>query len=308
MASAVAHQSFMPAVIGTGAMGGAMASRLLTQGYPVQVRDTDISRQLALVATGAVGHFSPASLATRARVVFIVVVDAAQIRSVLSDDGGLRSALSPAHTVVFCSTISPEEMSAACELVRTIGAAAIDAPISGGPQRALRGEMSMMLACDPTAIEPIKPLLAQMTDQRFFISERPGDASRAKLVNNLVAGINLAAAAEGLALARALGLDESQMLELMRASSAQSWIGDDRMRRALDNDFLPRAQTHVLAKDLTLAQALAHRHGYPVPLGDAARTLFEAACSAGYREEDDAAMLKYRHAWRQPQGGAQTPD
>jgi 3-hydroxyisobutyrate dehydrogenase len=158
--------------------------------------------------------------------------------------------------------------------------------------------MSMMLAAAASHLLRLKPLLDHMAARCFEISGRHGDASKAKLVNNLVAGINLAAAAEGLALARELGMDERQMLALMSVSSGQSWIGDDRMRRALDDDYEPRAQTHVLTKDLTLATGLAREHGYPVPLGEQALGLFRAACEAGHRDEDDAALLKHRRNWR----------
>lgn len=289
---------FVPGVIGTGAMGGAMAARLQDRGFKVQVRDIDPARQAIQVAAGAKGHSSPAALAGVANTVFIVVVDAHQITQVLKGEGGLLGALGPHHTVVFCSTISPDDMVRSCEAVAACGAAALDAPISGGPQRARDGAMSMMLAAQPELIARLEPLLDAMSARRFVISARFGDASKAKLVNNLVAGINLAAATEGLALARELGLDERQMLSLMTASSGQSWIGDDRLERALADDYAPRAQTHVLTKDLTLATALATQRGYPVPLGDQARTLFQAACDAGYRDEDDAAMLKYRRGWR----------
>ena len=93
-------------------------------------------------------------------------------------------------------------------------------------------------------------------------------------------------------------MDEQQALALISASSGQSWIGDDRLRRALQDDFEPRAQTHVLTKDLTLATTLARENGFSVPLGEQALALFKAACEAGHRDEDDAALLKYRRRWR----------
>jgi 3-hydroxyisobutyrate dehydrogenase len=279
-------------------MGGAMAARLLDCGFSVQVHDIDAGRQRALVQQGAHGHDSPAALALASDVIMIVVVDAGQIMQVLRGVHGLLSVLSSHHVVMFCSTIGPSDMIQACKAVVATGASAIDAPISGGPQRAREGVMSMMLAADPAQLARLKLLLDRMAARCFEISSQHGDASKAKLVNNLVAGINLAAAAEGLALARELGMDERQMLALMSASSGQSWIGDDRLRRALDDDYEPRAQTHVLTKDLTLATGLAREHGYPVPLGEQALALFRAACQAGHRDEDDAALLKYRRNWR----------
>ena len=289
---------FRPGVIGVGAMGGAMAARLLDRGYPVAVRDVDARRQRALVEQGARACASPASLAAECDVVVVVVVDAAQIGQVLRGPDGLLAAIGAHHAVVFCSTISPRDMIESCTDVMATGAGAVDAPISGGPQRARDGSLSMMLAADARLLQRLGPLLDDMATRCFTISDRHGDASKAKLINNLVAGINLAAATEGLALAHELGMDEQQALALISASSGQSWIGDDRLRRALQDDFEPRAQTHVLTKDLTLATTLARENGFPVPLGEQALALFKAACEAGHRDEDDAALLKYRRRWR----------
>jgi 3-hydroxyisobutyrate dehydrogenase-like beta-hydroxyacid dehydrogenase len=138
-----------------------------------------------------------------------------------------------------------------------LGIQTIDAPMSGGPVRARDGSMSLMLACQDVVFEQHQTLLKILSNQVFRISQQPGDGARTKLVNNLLAGINLAGAAEVMALSERMGLDLTTTLNVIQQSSGQSWIGNDRMRRAIADDFEPRAHTTLLAKDTKLAVAAA---------------------------------------------------
>lgn len=285
------------AIIGAGAMGGAMARCLLAAGHAVFVRDVLAEREQMLASFGASAVSSPGQAAVQAKTIFIVVVDRDEIEEVLwgapGKPLGLLGALTPEHTVLFNSTIAPEDVQRFCEAVQASGAKAVDAPISGGPARAAAGTMSMMLAAPAQVLGGLETLLNQMTAKRFVISERFGDAAKAKLTNNLMAGLNLLAGAEALAFGERLGLDAQQLLNLMSVSSGQSWMADDRLTRALVNDFEPRAQTKVLTKDVRLANELAQRHGLDLPLGEKAAKLYAEACAAGFDLEDDAAVLKH---------------
>lgn len=279
-------------------MGAGIASRLLATGHGVHARDIDPARENAVVSAGAIRHADPASLAGSADTIFIVVVTAAEIDNVLGGEtgllNGLRRSVMPAHkTILLCSTIAPHDTIRLAEQITGTGAAVIDAPISGGPARAYDGSMSMMMAGAPDAIARCQSVIDAVAARQFRISERIGDGAKSKLVNNLAAGIHMVAAAEALTMAAELGLDVSQMQQLMSVSSGQSWMADDRMPRALAGDYAPRAATRVLTKDLTLAMAVAKQAGVHVPLGTEALGLFESACDAGYAEEDDAAMYQY---------------
>jgi len=135
-------------------------------------------------------------------------------------------------------------------------------------------------------------LLDALSSKVFNISEKPGDAARTKLVNNLLAGINLVGAAEALALAAKLGLDLAKTLAVIEQSSGQSWIGSDRMRRALVGDYAPRAHVTLLEKDTRLALVCAAAVGFEGPLGTAASSVFAQAHAAGFADYDDAAVFK----------------
>jgi putative dehydrogenase len=280
-------------VIGAGQMGLGIALSAARAGLRTGVRDIDPARE-ALARDARLEVFaSPADVGRRCQAIVIVVVDAGQIEQVLDGPDGLLGALSPGTIVLFCSTIAPADAARFCARVVAAGASALDAPISGGPARAQAGTMSIMLAGAADARRMAEPLLAAVADRRFLVGERPGDASRAKLVNNLMAGIHLMAAAEAVALAERLGLDPDLIVELVGASSGQSWMADDRLPRALAGDLAPRAQSHVLAKDVRLANEAARSAGLELPLGAVASELFGQLCEGGWRNLDDASALAY---------------
>lgn len=278
-------------VVGVGNMGLAMARRLLQCGHEVRVRDIRAEAEAAAAAAGARVSTDNVELARRCELMLIVVVDAAQCEAVLFGDRGARGGLHGRSTVVLCPTIAPQDVEQLAARLDALGVPCIDAPMSGGPLRAGDGTMSLMVACADPVFTRHEAVLRALSSRLVRIGTRPGDGARTKLVNNLLAAVNLAGAAEAVALAERLGLDAQRTLGVIEQSSAQSWIGSDRMRRALAGDFEPRAHTSLLAKDTTLAIALARSVGALPPLGAVAQQLFAQACSAGLAERDDASVL-----------------
>ena len=281
------------AVVGVGNMGGAMAARLLAQGWPVQVHDIDPQKYAALLSAGATVHASPAQAALGCAAVIVCVVDAAQCEQVLFGPQGLAGAMRPGSMVMLCPTIAPQDTESLAGRLARHGLEVLDAPMSGGPARAREGSMSLMLAGPDEMVARHDALLSALSSRIFLISERVGDGARTKLVNNLAAGINLVAAAEVLAMARAMGLDLGRTLDVIEQSSGQSWIGSDRMRRAIAGDYAPRAHMTLLEKDTHLALQAAQAAGYSGPLGAAAAQVFARASAAGLADLDDAALLRW---------------
>jgi 3-hydroxyisobutyrate dehydrogenase len=282
-------------IIGSGAMGSAMARNLQARHYAVTVRDIRPEAQEQALAWGMQVSASPAELAAAVDVIAIVVVNAAQIAEVLygtADCPGLVAGSRPGQCVLLCSTIAPDDTLGFAERLAANGLVVLDAPISGGPARALNGEMSMMLAGPQTALDSIASLLADLAQSRFHLGAKIGDAARAKLVNNLLAGINLAAGAEALALGMRLGLEPQKIFDIVSASSGNSWIFQDRMGRAIQDDFAPRAAAPVLTKDLGLAVALAASVQAQTPLGAVAHQKFQETVASAWAALDDAAILK----------------
>lgn len=282
-------------VVGAGNMGGGMLTRLRGLGWSVGVHDIDPRMQAQAVALGAVAAGS-ALEATRMLapdgVLMVVVVDAAQTEAVLWGDGGAALGLQPGQTVMLCPTLGPTTVQSHAERLASKGIDFIDAPMSGGPLRAREGSMSLMVACSDAVWQRHQKLLNALSGQVFRVGSRAGDGARTKLVNNLLAAVNLAGAAEAMALAERLGLDPAATLSVIEASSGQSWIGSDRMRRALAGDFEPRAHVTLLAKDTGLAVQAAEEVAFDPALGRLARDLFAQALGQGWADLDDAALLK----------------
>ena len=279
--------------IGVGNMGGAMAARLCQLGWTVGVRDVEPAREAECVRAGAVAFPTPAALAAVHRVVVVAVVDAAQCDEILFGASGLSSTSEAAGScVVLCPTLGPASTGSIAARLAERGIGCIDAPMSGGPARARDGSMSLMVACSDDLFARHRALLEALSSKLFRVGERPGDGARTKLVNNLLAAINLAGAAEAIGLAERLGLDAARTLAVIEQSSGQSWIGSDRMRRAVAGDWSPRAHTTLLQKDSRLALEMAAEAGFDAPLGSAAAARFRAACEAGFGDLDDASLLK----------------
>jgi len=281
------------AIVGVGNMGGGMARNLLAKGVVVCVCDIDADKTQSLQALGARVAANPAQLAGVASLYIVCVVTAAQVNDVLWGEQGLAAQLQSGDTVMLCPTIAPQDTEAVAARLAEQGVATLDAPMSGGPQRAQQGSMSLMVAGADAVFERHQAVLNVLAQPVFRISERVGDGARTKLVNNLLAGINLVGAAEALALAERLGLDGERTLQVMAASSAQSWIASDRMPRAMGGDFVPRAHMTLLEKDTALAVQAAESVGFAGPLGPLAAQVFARASAAGLAELDDAAVLTY---------------
>jgi 3-hydroxyisobutyrate dehydrogenase len=278
-------------IVGVGNMGGGMAAHLLAQGWTVHVHDIAREKVDALSALGAVGCANAMRAAQDVAALIVCVVDVAQTRDVLFGTNGAAESLRKGAAVMLCPTISPRDVEGIASELKSRGVDAIDAPMSGGPARARDGSMSLMVACDDAAFDANRPLIEALSRKVFRVGSRIGDGARTKLVNNMLAAINLVGAAEAIALARRLGLDPRTTLDVIEQSSGQSWIGVDRMRRAIEGDFAPRAHMTLLAKDSRLALEEAQAAGFHGPLGAGARDVFARAVEAGLGDLDDAALL-----------------
>ncbi len=279
-------------VIGAGAMGGAVVARLVGVGVPTVARDILPAAQDAAVRLGAIPAATPAELARVCDIVILLVVDAAEVETVLFGAHGAAAALAPGAVVLASSTVDPAHPAAWAPRIAEFGAALLDAPVSGGPAKAAAGTMTMMVSGDPAALARAAPVVDLLTGRLFTLGPRAGDASAFKIVNNLLAAANLAAGAEALALAQAAGLDPAVAADVIGASSGASWIFADRVPRALAGDFEPRAAARILAKDIGIAVALARRLGVDATFAAAAQAALANAVAGGDGDADDAVLVR----------------
>jgi 3-hydroxyisobutyrate dehydrogenase-like beta-hydroxyacid dehydrogenase len=279
-------------VIGAGAMGGAVVARLVGLGVPTVARDILPAAQDAAVRLGAIPAATPAELARVCDIVILLVVDAAEVETVLFGAHGAAAALAPGAVVLASSTVDPAHPAAWAPRIAEFGATLLDAPVSGGPAKAAAGTMTMMVSGDPAALARAAPVVDLLTGRLFTLGPRAGDASAFKIVNNLLAAANLAAGAEALALAQAAGLDPAVAADVIGASSGASWIFADRVPRALAGDFEPRAAARILAKDIGIAVALARRLGADATFAAAAQAALANAVAGGDGDADDAVLVR----------------
>ncbi|HUL97719.1 MAG TPA: NAD(P)-dependent oxidoreductase [Usitatibacter sp.] len=273
-------------VAGVGAMGLGIAKAMLRKGVEVHVRDIVAEREREAIEAGARGLAGPVDILVS------VVVDARQTREVVRDHAHL------APVFMMCSTIAPADSAAIAQELSAKGVAMLDAPVSGGPGRAHAGTLSMMASGSDAAFAGCKPAYEAFTAKFFRVSARPGDGSRMKIVNNMCAAANLAAGAEAMALAVKLGLDPTQVADVVQVSSGESWMFGEHMPRVIAADYAPRAAARVLVKDVGLFVEAARAEGIEPPMALCALEAFRDTVARGYGEEDLAAVMKrYGDLW-----------
>ena len=280
-------------VIGAGAMGMGVVASLRRAGFDTVVRDVRADAERDARAFGATIAASPAAIARACDIAIVLVVDTAQVDDVLFGAEGLTAAAPAGRVLVLSSTLPPDYVARLAPRLATSGFALVDAPVSGGPARAHAGTMTIMAAGPADALSCCEPVFARLADKVFRVGNVAGDAAKFKIVNNLLAAVNLAVAAEALALARRAGLDLAQVADVIGASSGASWIFGDRVPRALAGDFAPRAAARILAKDVRIAADFAARLGVDSTFARAAQAAFDATVSAGYGDADDAAIIEW---------------
>jgi L-threonate 2-dehydrogenase len=274
-------------------MGFGISQALLRAGLSLAVRDIDPARNALAREAGAQVLANPREIAAAAPVTISVVVNAAQTDAVCFAEDGLVHGAKPGHVLVLCYTVAPDYTRSLAARLAPHGITLIDAPISGGPARAAAGTMSMMIAGDAAARAHCVTLFDAMSDKQFVVSDTPGDGSTMKIVNNLMAGINLVGAAEAYAFGVRAGLSLETIHKVSSASSGQSWMAQDRMARVRDADRTVTAQAHILTKDVGLALDAARALNLPLPMGSGAHNALLATLALGHAAEDDAAVIRY---------------
>ncbi len=283
-------------LIGLGAMGSGMAGSLRRAGADVHVCDARDGVAAAFAAQGGTACKTPAELAARCEVVVSVVVNAAQTETVLfgagEGDGGAAAAMKPGSVFVMCSTVDPNVSIAFERRHEAMGLLYVDAPISGGAAKAASGEMTVMGAARDAAWSVAEPFLHAMAAKVYRLGDRAGNGSKVKIINQLLAGVHIAAAAEAMALGLREGVDAAALYEVITHSAGNSWMFENRMAHVLANDYTPLSAVDIFVKDLGLVLDTARATKFPLPLASTAHQMFMQASSAGFAKEDDAAVIK----------------
>jgi 3-hydroxyisobutyrate dehydrogenase len=279
-------------VIGLGAMGMGIAQSLLRAGF--EVHACDINPEALRRVADAGGHVadSPAALAEKVQAVLTVVVNAQQTEQVLFGENGACARLAPDAIVIGCATVAPEFAETLGERLAAAGLRFIDAPISGGAAKAASGEMSVMAAGSPEAFDACAALFDAIAGKLYRLGDKPGQGSKVKMINQLLAGVHIAAAAEAMALGLKAGCDPEALYEVISNSAGSSWMFQNRVPHILAGDYRPLSAVDIFVKDLGIVLDYARKNVFPLPLSAAAHQMFMGASAAGHGGEDDSAVVK----------------
>jgi L-threonate 2-dehydrogenase len=291
-------------LIGLGAMGSGMAQSLRRAGHSVHVFDVRREAAETFARDGGVACASLAELGAACDVVVSVVVNAAQTEAVLFGQDGCAAHMKPGSVFVMCSTVDPNWSVALEAKLEAMGLRYIDAPISGGAAKAASGQMTMMTAGKPEAYAVAEPMLNAMAGKVYKLGDSAGAGSKVKIINQLLAGVHIAAAAEAMALGLREGVNAEALYEVITNSAGNSWMFENRMAHVLANDYTPLSAVDIFVKDLGIVLDVARASKFPLPLSSTAHQMFMQASTAGFAKEDDSAVIKIFPGIELPKGKA----
>lgn len=278
-------------IIGLGSMGFGAATALLQAGF--HVKGVDL-RSAVLEEFAALGGqpYATAEQAGASDIVFVFVVNAAQTNQVLFGSNGAVSQSRQGTVFVLCVTMEPSSCIAIAAELEAAGMLVIDAPVSGGKQKAATGELTVMGSGSQQAFEKAALALNAIAAKVFHLDDKPGTGSKVKMINQLLAGVHIAATAEALTLSARLGLDLATVFDVIRVSAGASWMFENRGPHIVEGDYATRSAVDIFVKDMGIVTAEASALGASTPLSETALCLFREAAQAGLGLEDDAAVAK----------------
>ena len=281
------------AVIGLGAMGLPMASHLATTFSVTGFDPFEPRRELAEQA-GIGAKATPGAACTDADVALLAVRDHAQADAALFGPDGVLSMLRPGSPVIVTSTVGPDAARDLADKLEAAGYPLVDAPISGGPARAGNGDLLIVVGASDDALAATQPVLHALSSTLTIVGPRPGDGQALKAINQLLAGVHIAAAAEAIALARALGLDPAVVIDALAQGAAGSFMFADRgprMLQAYTGGAEVKSRIDIFVKDMGIVTTVGRTAHVPLPLAAAAQQLYLIAEASGLGAYDDSSVV-----------------
>ena len=285
-------QPMQVGLIGLGAMGMGMAKSLLKAGFPVRGYDINAAAVENFVAAGGEGAATVAAAATGAELFIVVVLSADQVTDVLFGNGNAAQALTSGSVVMVCSTVSPAFAKATAVRLSALGLQMLDAPMSGGTARAAQGKLSFMASGPDAVFAKVQPALDAMAENIYRMGSDYGLGSTMKMVNQILAGVQIATAAEAMAFGVRAGLDARQIYDVICNSAGASFMFQNRVPHMLDGDYTPHSAVDIWVKDLDIVLETGRDLRFPLFFSALAHQLFISASAAGHGRLDDAAVVK----------------
>ncbi|MGE0224250.1 MAG: L-threonate dehydrogenase [Acetobacteraceae bacterium] len=279
-------------VIGLGTMGMGAALNLLRKGHDVTGCELREAARAEFAAAGGAAVASPADLPADTEAVVVFVINAAQTEAVLFGEAGCLARIGRGAVVLCCATVAPEAARALGTRIAEAGFLMLDAPVSGGKVGAHAGTMTVMASGAEAAFARAAPVLEAISSKVWRLGDAVGVGSTVKMVNQLLAGVHIATAAEALALGIRAGADPQTLFEVISASAGSSWMWQNRVPHILEGDDTPLSAVNIFVKDLGIVLDQARALTFPLPMAAAAHQLFLAAAANGQGMKDDAFVIR----------------
>ncbi|MEO8830492.1 NAD(P)-dependent oxidoreductase [Lapillicoccus sp.] len=281
------------AVIGLGAMGLPMATHLATR-FTVTGFEPYAPRRAEAEAAGMTTARTPAAACAEADIALLAVRDQAQAETAIFGADGIAATLAEGSPVILTSTVGPDAARDLADRLVGAGYPLVDAPISGGPARAGKGDLLIVVGAEDAVLETVRPVLDHLASTLTVVGPRPGDGQSLKTINQLLAGVHIAAAAEAIALARGLGLDPALVIDALSQGAAGSFMFADRgprMLQAYTGGAEVKSRVDIFVKDMGIVTGVGRTSHVPLPLAAAAQQLFLIAEAAGLGANDDSSVV-----------------
>ncbi len=279
------------AVFGLGSMGYGIASSLNRAGLATHGFDVVAAQMERFRAEGGAPGTLDEVAATLDAVV-VVVLNAAQTEAVLFGADAIVPRLKRGAVVVSCATVAPSFARAMAARAAEHGVLYLDAPISGGAGKAASGQLSVLASGTPEAFAAAKPVLDATAETVFALGDEPGAGSAMKAVNQLLAGVHIAAMAEAMTFGITQGVTPAKFMDVITKCAGTSWMLENRGPHIVEGDYTPRSAVDIWPKDLGIVLDIAREAKFGAPITAAALQQFLAASGSGLGKEDDAAVAK----------------
>lgn len=276
--------------IGLGVMGRPMAGHLIAAGYEVFLHRVKEASQ-HLVDAGGKALDSAKAVADAADIVILMVPDTPDVEKVLFGEAGVAEGLSPGKLVIDMSSISPVAAKSFADRIAELGAAYVDAPVSGGEVGAKAASLTIMVGASEGDFARALPLFKLMGKNITRIGD-VGDGQTAKVVNQVIVGLTIEAVAEGLTLAKAAGADPMKVREALMGGFASSRILDVHGERMIAGTFDPGFRIRLHRKDIGLAMEAAKALDLYLPNSAALQQLMNKAVADGLGDKDHSALIE----------------
>lgn len=286
------HQFLRVGIIGLGSMGMGAALNLVKAGHSVCGAELRDAARDELIAAGGQAVASADDLPAGLQALVVFVVNAGQVDDVLFGEHGCLDRLASGAVVLCCTTVAPEYARSLAARLEARQLRLLDAPVSGGMGAARGGTMTVMASGSAAAFDAAQPVLDAVAGKVWRLGDEPGIGSTIKMVNQLLAGVHIAVAAEAMALGIRAGADPQTLFDVISSSAGSSWMWQNRMPHVLAGDDTPLSAVNIFVKDLGIVLDQARALTFPLPMASSAHQVFLAAAAMGQGARDDAFVIR----------------